>query len=144
MKNKFVINNLDEFVEGVRKVVFYSFGKNEEPTENDLENIIVELGPEEQKEMDHVLGHQESKMIVTSLVKTQTNKITKENRYVLDDIIFAEIIESLNARMVSNILVQLTKKGLVESAYDEKLDDFIFWVKDDNDTEHNNQEPETE
>lgn len=143
MSNRFIIDDLDQFVDGVRRVVFFGFGKKTEEIDNDLENIIVELGPEEEDEMNNVLGHQESKIIVKSLVKKQTNKVTKQNRYILDEVIFSEIVESLNARLVSNILVQLTQKGLVESAYDEKLDDFIFWIKDDNDTNPPDQKSET-
>jgi hypothetical protein len=37
----------------------------------------------------------------------------------------------MNGRLVSNLLASLASKGLVESAYDEKLDDFVFWVNEE-------------
>jgi len=32
--------------------------------------------------------------------------------------------------MVSNIINSLVKKGLIETAFDSEKNDFIFWVKD--------------
>jgi hypothetical protein len=42
--------------------------------------------------------------------------------------------------MVSNLLANLSRQGLVESAYDESLNDFVFWAKDEN----NKEKPETD
>ena len=53
----------------------------------------------------------------------------------MNDKMFLAIIESLNERMVSNLLNSLVNKGLVETAYDDEDDDFIFWVKEDNNKE---------
>ena len=38
-------------------------------------------------------------------------------------------MEQLCERMVSNIIQSLVKKGLVETAFDNEKNDFIFWVK---------------
>lgn len=40
------------------------------------------------------------------------------------------IITALNDRLVSNILNSLVNKGLIETAYDDSRNDFVFWVKD--------------
>ena len=32
--------------------------------------------------------------------------------------------------MVSNMISNLVKKGLLESAFDEEKNDFVFWKKD--------------
>ena len=45
--------------------------------------------------------------------------------------------------MVSNILNQLVNKGILESAYDEKSNDFIFWLKESIGDEEKNK-PETD
>ena len=45
----------------------------------------------------------------------------------------------MNSRMISNLLNGLVSKGLVESSYDSELNDFVFWIKDEN-----KEKPETD
>lgn len=130
---KYEIKDLDEFVESARRVVFGGFGKSIEETKDDFTDMLEQLSAEEETEMNEVLTQQESILIVESIVKRQTNKRTKQIRYVINEKIFGDVLEALNARLVSNILSNLTKKGLIESAYDDKLNDFVFWVKEDAD-----------
>jgi len=96
-----------------------------------LDILIDDVKENEREEFDKMLSHQESLVIVKENVKTQRNKITKKTRYVLNDDIFAEIVYKLNDRMVSNIMMSLVQKGLVETAFDEEANDFIFWAKND-------------
>jgi hypothetical protein len=42
--------------------------------------------------------------------------------------------------MVSNMLNNLVNKGMIETGYDDETNDFIFWIKDENE----NQAPETD
>ena len=137
--SKYQIKDLEEFTESARRVVFSGFGKSLEETKDDFTDILEKLSMEEETEMNQILSQQESILIVQSLVKTQTNKKTKKTRYVINEKIFGDVLEALNARLVSNILSNLTKKGLIESAYDDKLDDFVFWVKEDENK--NNKKP---
>lgn len=127
---KYEINNLEEFVESARKIVFGGFGKSVEETKDEFTQMMESLSDEEQAELDSVLSQKESEIIVQSLVKKEKNKKTKEIRYLINENIFAEILDALNARLVSNILSNLNKRGLIESAYDETLNDFVFWVKE--------------
>lgn len=138
---KYEINDIDEFTEHARRLVFSGFGKSIEETADDFTDMIHKLNDEEEKEMDEVLGQKESKMIVESLAHKQTHKKTKSIRYVINEEIFTDIIEALNARLVSNILSNLTKRGLIESAYDEALNDFVFWCPDDENKK--NKKPKT-
>lgn len=138
---KYEIKDLDEFVESARRVVFGGFGKSVEETKDDFTEMLDKLSNEEENEMNEVLGQQEALLVVKSIVKTQTNKKTKAIRYVINEKIFQDVLDALNARLVSNILSNLTKKGLIESAYDEKLNDFVFWVKDDENKK--NKKPKT-
>lgn len=133
---QYVINNLDEFAEQARLIVFTNFGGDESVDQQDV-GLIKDLSEEEQKDMDGLISHQECKTIIVSLAKKQTNKKTKEERFIISEKIFMQIIESINSRLVSNILAGLIKKGLIESAYDDKLNDFVFWVKDDENTKNN-------
>ena len=137
--SKYQIKDLEEFTESARRVVFSGFGKSLEETKDDFTDILEKLSMEEETEMNQILSQQEAILIVQSLVKTQTNKKTKKTRYVINEKIFGDVLEALNARLVSNILSNLTKKGLIESAYDDKLDDFVFWVKEDENK--NNKKP---
>jgi hypothetical protein len=45
-------------------------------------------------------------------------------------------IESLNSRLVSNMLHKLSMEGFLESAFDSNLNDFVFWVKEDEENEN--------
>ena len=96
--------------------------------------MLLEVDPKDQKELDETLSYNESLIIVKQHIKKQIHKKTDKIRYIMNDKIFLSIIESLNERMVSNLLSSLVNKGLVETAYDDEDDDFIFWVKDENKT----------
>lgn len=82
-------------------------------------------------------------VIIKELVKKQKNRKTKEIRYTINDSIFADIVFKLNDRMVSNIVMGLVQRGLIESAFDDDANDFVFWVKDNNANEKE-EKPETD
>lgn len=136
MSDWYVLNSLEDFVITSRKLVFNSFGKTEEEEES-----LLDISPKDQKEFDEVITQEESMVIVRNLLRKQINKKTQEERYLITDDIMTEIINSLNDRMVSNILNGLVNKGLIESAYDTESNDFIFWIKDNE--EQNNQTSES-
>lgn len=136
----FIITNLNEFTEKARAIVYNNFGAWNNP--DSLDVIIDDVVENEREEFDKVLSPQESLVIVKEFVKKQKNKKTKEIRYTLNDAIFAEIIHSLNDRMVSNIINSLVQKGLVETAFDNESNDFVFWIKDQDETEK--EKPETD
>ena len=136
----FIIKNIDDLTNSVRALVFNNFGKNDEPEVQDKEddvvnNLLFELDPNDQKELDSVLSYSESLIIVKQHIKKQIHKKTDKIRYIMNNDMFLKIIQSLNDRMVSNLLNSLVNRGLVETAYDAEDDDFIFWVKEDNNKE---------
>ena len=128
MNDWFVIKNLEEFTDKARAIVYNNFGTWDEETQ--VDQFIDSVKQSDKEDLDKVLSHSESIAIVKNKAKKQKHKKNKSIRYVLDEKLFAEIIEDLNSRMVSNILNQLVQKGLVESAFDTESNDFIFWVKD--------------
>jgi hypothetical protein len=142
MSKWYVISDIEEFIKTARKLVFSSFGENGDGAEG-LEKELINMSPDNMKEMDLILGQDESRHIVLSVVKKQKNKTTKEERYLINDDLMTEVIESLNDRMVSNILNSLVNRGVLESAYDSESNDFVFWIKDNNEKE-DNQKPETD
>jgi hypothetical protein len=136
--NNYIISDIDEFTDHARVIVYTNFG-----AEYSKDGTIIEsISPVEQSELDSVLTHQECKIIVQSMAKKQRHKKTHRERFIINEKIFTEIIESINSRLVSNILAGLIKKGLVDSTYDPELNDFVFWVKNDENSQ-DNQKPKT-
>lgn len=125
----FIIKDLDGLINSARALVFNNFGDGNSKAEPEITSMIV--APEDQEELDKILSFDESKIIVNTLVKKQKHKLTSNIRYMINDSIFEKIIYSLNDRMVSNILNGLVNKGIVETAYDNETNDFVFWIKDE-------------
>jgi len=130
-KQNYIIDDLEEFTRSARKLVFNGFDKSIGDDPDEFTKLITEISQEDINEMDQILTQQESLVIVKSLAKEQKHKITNESRYLIDEKIFSQIIEEMNGRLVSNMLSSLASKGMIESAYDEQINDFVFWIKDD-------------
>lgn len=125
----FVIKNIEDFVNASRRLVFQSFGyKSDDQFE--IEDMITNISKQEQQELDKTLSYDEACSIIKPLLKKQTNKKTKKERLVLNEEMYMSIISALNDRLVSNVLNGLVNKGLIETAYDEESNDFVFWVND--------------
>jgi hypothetical protein len=125
----FVVPDLDNFTDKARAIVYNNFGVWNNP--DNLDILIDDVVESEQEELDKILSHQESLVIIKELVKKQKNKKTNQIRYTINDSIFADIIYRLNDRMVSNIVSGLVQKGLIETAFDDEANDFVFWIKEE-------------
>lgn len=134
----FIIKNLEEFINASRRLVFKNFGAKSDD-DIDIDNFLINMSQDDETEMDTILSYQEAFSITKSIIKRQTNKKTNKHRYILNEQMYMSVINALNDRMVSNVLNSLVNKGLIETAYDEKTNDFIFWVNenDKNKQEHN-------
>lgn len=144
----YVIANIKNLVNATRVLVFNSFGsdkqKQEEYINYDISYLdLNSLTAEDREELDSVLSYDEAHSIVMENTKKQTNKKTKEIRYLMDDLIFATIIENLNSRMISNMLNNLVNKGVLESGFDSDSNEFVFWIKDHENNKQSEQ-PETD
>ena len=136
-KQWFLIKDLNDFVDHFRSLVFKFFGTTNEISNTDsLNSILSEMSKEEIEEMNETLSHAEAEIIIKNYAKKQVNKKTKEIRYCINDKIFQSIIEDLNTRMISNILNTLVNKGVLDSAFDTDQNDFIFWIKDEDDNKN--------
>jgi hypothetical protein len=136
MKNEqYIIDDLEEFTLSARRLVFNGFGKGLADDPDEFLGLMNEQSAELAEEMDEVLNQKESLIIVKNLAIEQKNKYKDISRFIIDEKIFSKIIEALNTRLVSNLLASLSAKGMIESAYDEKLNDFVFWVNDNEDDE---------
>ena len=136
-KQNYIIDNLDNFTDSARRLVYNGFDKGSVEDPDEFTELVTQISPEEEKELDKVLSHDEALVIVKSMAKEQKHKYEDKSRYIIDEKIFSEIIEAMNARLVSNILTSLANKGMIESAYDSDINDFVFWIKD-------NETPETD
>jgi hypothetical protein len=134
----FFISDFDNFVDHSRSLVFKFFGEVNNIADDSMTASLAKLSHEEIKEMDETLTHEESAIIIKNYAKQQINRKTKQIRYCLTDQLLQSIIEDLNSRMVSNILNSLVNKGILDSAYDDEQNDFIFWVKEEKQKPENN------
>ena len=133
-KEWYYINDFDDFVENARRLVFKFFGEASEADKKEQETLgagLLALSKEELEEIDMTLTYSESALIIKQRAKKQINKKNKQERYLINDKILNEIIEELNSRMISNILNNLVNRGILESAYDADVNDFVFWLKED-------------
>lgn len=136
-EEQFIIKDLPEFVNASRRLVFQNFG-----SKTDTDDLLADMSLEDEQEMNSLLSYDESLSIMRSFLRKEMNKKTKEYRYLLNEDTYMSIITALNDRLVSNVLNNLVNKGLIETAYDEKSDDFIFWVSNNDTAEE--QKPETD
>jgi hypothetical protein len=135
----FIIKDFQGFIEATRALVFNSFGS--EQGDKNKDDFMMSVTNKDKQEIDNILSYDESLTIVVGFLKKEKNKTTSKIRYLVNDDAYMKIIYALNDRMTSNILNGLVNKGIVETAYDDESNDFIFWIKDkDND----NQKPKTD
>lgn len=133
MKNKwYLIKNYDNFIDHARSLVFKYFGEYNQDTENtdDLADIMLSFTDSEKLERDNLISLEECEIISRQFIKQKFSKKDKKIKYYITDTRLEKMLESFNSRMVSNILNKLVNDGLLESAFDEQSNDFIFWVKD--------------
>lgn len=121
----FEVKNLDDFVDSTRKMIFHFFGKLDTDKINNNIKEIWQMSEEELQELNSTLSLDECMVIVKNQLKVERGVI--DNKYYVSDNIFMTIVEEINSRLVSNILTKLASKGLIETAFDDKANDFIFW-----------------
>lgn len=122
------ISNLEKFTNYIRTMIFVSFA-NDDP-EQDIMKCFEELTEQEKEELNNVLEIKECITIVEGIARRVRSKKTKEIKYLINGVMLNHIIDDVNQRMVSNIIKTLVSKGVLESAFDEEKNDFIFWTKD--------------
>lgn len=135
----FVIKDVEKFVESTRILVFNNFG-TEKNSKSFTDSIKIEIEPNERDELDRILSYKECFLMAESIFKKQVHKKTLEKRYLVSDDLYHKYVEKLNERMIGNILNGLVNKGLVEVGFDSESNDFVFWLKDN----ENQEKPETD
>ena len=113
------IQDLDVFIDKIRKISFDKFIEINKSFESEEEYWMKLKDPK----IDSIITINETKNIVMSLIEEYNfgYRCSQDNLY--------KIIEELNSRMISNSLSNLVNSGVLESAFDDKLNDFVFWIK---------------
>lgn len=128
--DKYIIKDIESFVNLARTMVFANYGPKD--SEKDFIDEITDV---EKEELEKILPYDQSLLIIQELSKKQINKKTKQKRLIVSDKIYIDILTALSDRMTSNLLNSLVNKGIIETAYDEEKNDFIFWTKENPETD---------
>ena len=133
------ISNSKKLINFSRKLVYYNFDETTEGMDDAtfLEKID-NIGQDTEPEMDLLLPYDECKNIFKPMIFTEENRM-----YVKDDD-YDDFLVQLNQRMVSNIVHGLVKRGVLNTAFDDEKNDFIFWVKKEYELDEEDESPETD
>jgi hypothetical protein len=121
----YVMEDPTEFINQIRRLIFAGFGL-ENLKDEELDALILEI---DEEEMNRTISFDECKLIAMEYLKPR--KIRRKTKYILTEQGFTDLIEAMNARLVSNLLTELVDKEYLETAWDSEANDFIFWVKED-------------
>ncbi len=124
------ISNSKKLINFSRKLVYYNFDDetalmDDETFLDKIDNIQNDYDPE----MDILLPFDECEIIFSSFTFLD-NKLL----YITDDD-YDTFLMQMNRRMISNIVQGLVKKGVLHTAFDNEKNDFIFWVKTEEEME---------
>lgn len=124
--------NLEKLINFSRKLVYYNFdNKSEKLNDKDFLDKISKIETQSEPEIEEVLPYNEMETIFGQYLKRKIHKTTKQKAWFIMEEDYDLVLSQMNERMVSNIVRNLVKKGLVESAFDSEQNDFVFWVKKD-------------
>lgn len=124
--------DLDSLVDFTRKLIYHNFDeKNQHLSGEDFINQITKIDNGDDDDLENILPFNETKLIVKECLVKKRNKRTKEVGFFIKESTYQEILNKFHERMVSNIVRSLVDKGLLEMAFDEEKNDFVFWVSQD-------------
>ena len=128
--------NVDKLTDFTRKVIFHNFdNQNNMLSDEEFLEKVKRIKNEDSEEMERLLPFKEVKLILKSFLKKRRNKKTQEVKLFMKEGDYDKILLEFNQRMISNIVQGLVKKGVLETAYDDEKNDFVFWVKNNQDEE---------
>ena len=153
----YFITRFEEFIDHSRGLIFDLFleSTKEKPSEevvvsysssnDDIGKILSCFEEDEPDQRALYLPHSEAVVISKRFATLKMDKKTQKEKYVISDQLFLEMLECFNSRLISNLLNSLVNAGLLESAFDSTLNDFVFWATTDFGKRHAKKEkPETD
>ena len=105
MKEKYIINEFDEFAKDIREIVARNLGAD------DTEDID-----------SYITIHQ-----VKSLIIEQSSSV-KNNKPVIDEEGLFDACEDIQGMIMDAGLSKLAAKGIIECCWSDEDNDFVFWV----------------
>tara|TARA_B100001778_G_C18206477_1_gene458060 strand:+ start:144 stop:575 length:432 start_codon:yes stop_codon:yes gene_type:complete len=130
------IVNVDKLVNFSRRLIYHNFGdSSKDMDDEEFLAAVKKLPKDEIEEMDQVLPFQECKIIAKEYIKKRRHKKTKEISYFIREDDYNNVLIEYNRRMVSNIVASLVSRGALDMAFDDEKNDFIFWVKKEDEEE---------
>lgn len=132
MKKKqwYDITDIHKFVESTRVLVYTAFANSDFDIQN-MSMAFTDLTDEEQLELNGCLSTNETINIAKDFVKVK-NKGKNKKSYMISDKDYINLMDALSTRITANLLHKLSNDGILDSAFDEELNDFVFWTKEDN------------
>jgi hypothetical protein len=123
--------NVKKLIDFSRRMIYHNFDEeNNTLSDKDflekIDNIKID-----DKEMDSLLPFTECKAILKPYLVKVLSKKNDRTYFKIKEDDYDVFLVQLNKRMVSNIVKDLVSRGLVESAFDSDKNDFVFWVKTD-------------
>ena len=128
MKKKWLeIANVKKLIDFSRRIVYHNFDdENEHLTDKDFLKKVDSIKVDD-AEMDSLLPYNECKNIIKPFL---VRVVTKNEIYFkIEEDHYDVFLNQLSRRMISNIVKDLVSKGMVESAFDNEKNDFVFWIK---------------
>ncbi len=123
--------SVKKLIDFSRKIVYHNFDEeNSDLSDQEFLSKVDQI-QEDSKELDHLLPYSECRVMIKPYLVRVISKTQDYYKIKEDD--YDDFLVELNRRMVSNIVKDLVSKGLVESAFDNEKNDFVFWVKGDED-----------
>lgn len=125
------IMNLEKLINFSRRVIYYNFDDTNVKLDDDafLDKVDNLSNQSDDDEMDRILPYKEVETIFGEFLHRRKSSATEKKAWFLKDGDYDIILFNMSERMVSNIVRDLVNKGLVESAFDNDKNDFVFWVK---------------
>jgi hypothetical protein len=118
----YTMEDPDAFINQIRRLIFAGFGLKD-LADSELQHLLDEI---DEEEMERTISFAECKLIAMEYLEAK--KIRRKIKYFLTEENFTNLVEAINARLVSNLITELVDMGQLESAWDNESNDFIFWV----------------
>lgn len=133
-KQWYDITDINQFVEATRVLVYTAFANSNFDIQN-MSMAFTDLTDAEQLELNGCLSTNETINIAKDFMKVK-NKDKNKKSYIISDKGYIDLMDALTTRITANLLHKLSNDGVLDSAFDEELNDFVFWTKDE-DTDEN-------
>ena len=127
----YLIPDPEKFAQATRVMIYNMWGADIDEISDYMDvtnNALYDyetLKQEKKEELDRLISLSEALNILKEYAKT-----TSKGEVKLTEKSYEQIVDSMNQRLVSNMVMKLAKDGYLEIAFSEQENDFVFWVSD--------------